>query len=514
MEGSQVFSCNTSGGFMSRLSKNSENLFLKVENDKVSGRGYVCNAEGKNGYIDDFSFAITEVGTVSIGEYNHAEALFFNARVANLYGAKKAQIALPNLKNMDLVLGLLNRLKKNAENQGDDWNSNSQPASKPAVAPAPSEPIQKKMEEKPVTPAPGANPSPVFEKKEEKVEKKPAEPVKKNSEDGKKLNSEEFHKRMEKLTVLKECGLLGEKEFNAKKIELVSEFCDLTEFNEKIQKMIILKDCGVLSDKEFEANRTDIIKECCNVDTTDMDEYRRNIQKLTYLELGGVITEEECAKSKVLLVEDVDFALTDEKDVFQNKLRKLPILLESDLIDKAEYNEKVEALMNMIEVSPDDPFDSMVDKLNKWPLLAEEQYISQSDLKAKQKDMIARCVNMSWTNMEELEEIVGKMTALKQGDWMSDIEYYGKKEELLRQIDEIEDYPKRLQARMMLPRIGFISEKDYMSWRQRCIDEVLSPCADMMEFKGKANNLMELQKAGVITENEFIEFKSKLMSEL
>ena len=67
---------------------------------------------------------------------------------------------------------------------------------------------------------------------------------------------------------------------------------------------------------------------------------------------------------------------------------------------------------------------------------------------------------------------------------------------------------------MMLSRIGFISEKDYMSWRQRCIDEVLSPCADMIEFKGKANNLMELQKAGVITENEFIEFKSKLMSEL
>lgn len=513
MEGSQVFSCNTSSGFMSRLSKNTENLFLKVENDKVSGRGYVCNAEGKNGYIDDFSFAITEVGSVTIGEYNNTSALIFGARVANLYGAKKAQIALPNLKNMDLVVGLLNRLKKNAENQGDDWQ-NTTSSSAPAAAPAPSEPVQKVVPETPVV-TPSVSKTPVVEEtKKNVIEQKPAEPVKKSSDDGKKINSEEFHKRMEKLTVLRECGLLGEKEYNAKKIELVGEFCDLTEFNEKIQKMVILKDCGVLSEKEFEANRTDIIKECCNVDTPDMDEYRRNIQKLSFLELGGVITEEECTKSKAMLVQDVDFALTDDKDTFSMKLKKLPILMESDLITRAEYDEKVAHLMEMIDVTPDDPFESLVDKLNKWPLLAEEQYISSTDLKAKQKDMIARCINMSWTNMEELEDVVGKMTALKQGEWLSDIEYYGKKEELLRQIDEIEDYPKRLQARMMLPRIGFISEKDYAAWRQRCIDEVFSPCADMMEFKGKANNLMELQKAGVITETEFVEFKSKLMSEL
>lgn len=510
MEGAQVFSCGGSTGLLGRRSKSTDNLFLKVENDRVSGRGYVCNAEGKNGYVDDFSFAISEVGTVSITEYNGSQALMFGARVTNLYGAKKAKIALPQLKNMDLVLGLLNRLKKNAEAQSEDWQ-NAPKA--PAPAPAQTAPVQ---------PAPAAAPvrnnmnaEPVASQQRPITEDKVPTPAKKEEKaDDNRLSSEEFQKRMEKLTVLKECGLLGEKEFNAKKIELVGEFCDLTEFNEKIQKMVILKDCGVLSEKEFEANRTDIIRECCNMDTKDMDEYRKNIQKMSFLELGGVITPEEYARTQATLAKDVEFALTDSKEVFAEKLKKLPILKENQIISSAEYQERVDRLFKMIDVTPDEPFEHLVDKLSKWPLLADEQYISAADLKNKQKDMIARCVNMEWSNLSELEKTVQKMTALRQGDWMTDMEFYSKKEDLLRQIDSMEDYPKKLSARMMLPKVGFISEEDYMRWRQSCIDEIFSPCASMVEFKGKANNLMELQKAGVITEKEFVDFKSKLMSEL
>ena len=104
MEGAQVFSCST-GGVRSIFNKNSgDALFLKVENDRISGKGYVCNEDGRNGYIDDFSFSITEIKNIFIGEYMGLQALGFNARVANLYGAKKVQVMLPQLKNMDLIL--------------------------------------------------------------------------------------------------------------------------------------------------------------------------------------------------------------------------------------------------------------------------------------------------------------------------------------------------------------------------------------------------------------------------
>ena len=89
---------------------------------------------------------------------------------------------------------------------------------------------------------------------------------------------------------------LGEKEYISKRLELVSEFCDLKDFNDKIQKLIALKDCGLLSDKEFEANRIDVIKECCDLDVSDINEYRKNVQKLSFLQIGEVITEEEYEK--------------------------------------------------------------------------------------------------------------------------------------------------------------------------------------------------------------------------
>ena len=67
---------------------------------------------------------------------------------------------------------------------------------------------------------------------------------------------------------------------------------------------------------------------------------------------------------------------------------------------------------------------------------------------------------------------------------------------------------------MLLPKLGLITEADYENWKQRSLAEILAPCTDMSEFKSKANNLMELQNAGVITEKEFMDYKMKLMSDL
>ena len=51
MEGSRTFNCYESTSLFGRRNKNAEVLFLKVENGVLSGRGYVCNEEGKNGYV-------------------------------------------------------------------------------------------------------------------------------------------------------------------------------------------------------------------------------------------------------------------------------------------------------------------------------------------------------------------------------------------------------------------------------------------------------------------------------
>ena len=116
--------------------------------------------------------------------------------------------------------------------------------------------------------------------------------------------------------------------------------------------------------------------------------------------------------------------------------------------------------------------------------------------------------------MDELTTLIQRMMTLRDCEWLSQTEFYTRKTDLLRKIDSIADYGKKLQARMLLPKLGLITDADYENWKQRSLAEILAPCTDMSEFKSKANNLMELQNAGVITEKEFMDYKMKLMSDL
>ncbi|MCM1534714.1 MAG: hypothetical protein NC126_02180 [Clostridium sp.] len=522
MEGAQVFTCNTGGNVRSLFSKNNNNdaLFLKVENDKVSGKGYVCNEDGRNGYVDEFEFAIKEVKSVFLGEYMGMQALGFNAKVNGLYGAKKAQIMLPQLKNMDLVVGLLNRLKASAESNAEEEarsatvRRTATPPPAPTPAPAPREQTagyQHSAPEPVSRPAStSAAPRPSSSYSSPAPEPAPAPvPAAKSG-----LESDEFQQKMDKLVVLKDCGLLGEKEFKAKKAELVGQYCDLSDFNEKIQKLIVLKDCGLLSEKEFEANRNDIIKECCDTGTSDPTEYMKSVQKLSFLEMGGVITTEEYEKNKQTLIDDVTFMPSDDRDTFLKKLRRLPVLKQAQLITGAEYDQRLNDMYGMIEINADDETDVLAVKMSKWSMLAQERIISANDLKEKQKTLIAEGLNGSVSSPEELKATVKRLVALRDGEWLSDRDYEVKKEELLRKINTGSDYSETLKMYRMLAEIGFVSDQDYRNQRQKCIDDIFKPYGSMDEFKVRVNNLLELQKAGIITEEEFASFKTKLMSEL
>lgn len=553
--------------------KNDANLHLNIDKDRIFGKGLVCNEEGKNGYVDEFEFKISEIGTVTIGDYSGNEALILNARVASLYGSKKVQIVLPRLRNADNALNLLKQMK----GQPAGGSRPAAPAPDP-VAPRPAaqnpvapEPVVQRPvapEPAPQRPAPearrplnpfgdtrpsqapaaeerstapqttggsyaganyaGADPrnnyvnkpgygvSPVQEPKpmadlEPEMDLEPDEPVDTGDDS---FSDDEFQTRLDKLNVLKDCGLLGEKEFNAKKLELVGQFFDLSDFNQKIQKLVVLKDCGVLSEKEFEANKVDIIKESCNTDTSDLKEYRKSVQKLSFLELGGIITHEEYERNKQALLDDVEFRADDDKDDFVKKLRRLPVLKSSQLITEEEYQKRLEQMYELIEIKPDEPADVLAGKLAKWPILVKEKLITADELKAKRKELIATCLNVEWKTKEELEGVIRNLVALRQGGWLTEEDFENRKAALLQKVDTIDDYPLRLSIYMMLPKNGLISEAEYEFYKQRCIDDIFQNSGSMAEFKTKVGNLLEMQKAGMISEKEFDDFKMKLVSEL
>lgn len=526
--------------------KNDTNLNLNIDKDRIFGKGLVCNEEGKNGYVDEFEFKISEIGTITIGDYNGSEALILNARVASLYGSKRVQLVFPKLKNLDRACDLLKELKgggakapapKPVEEPVPAPTPKpveEQPTPKPTPEPAP-KPVEEQPAPKPVTSGYGAIdpskatqgygsqavnlgsnlgsvPKPASAPAPKPVAAPEPEPEPEEPDDG--FSEEEFQMKLDKLAVLKDCGLLGEKEFNAKKLELVSQFFDMTEFNKKIQKLVVLKESGVLSDREFEANKASIIKECCNFDTDSLKEYKKSVQKLSFLELGGVITPEECERSKRSLLDDVVFSADDDRATFSKKLQRLPILKTCQLMTEQEYEQRLEAMYMLIDISPDEPVDEMVKKLSKWPLLVKEKLLTAEELQEKQESLVAECLNVKWTTTDELEALIRNMVALKQAELLSEGDFQSRKLELLEKIETISDYPFRLSVYMVLPKNGLISREEYEGYKQKCIDEIFHTGGSMEEFKKNVGNLLEMQKVGMISEKEFDEFKTKLVSEL
>ena len=532
MEGARVFTCVTNNSVKNMLLRKEAKVFLKVDGEQISGKGQICNAEGRNGYLDDFEFSAAEISNIKAEDYNGVEAISFDASLKGLYGNKKIKVFLPQLKEADAALALLKSLKQSS---GDISFAQKQVVTAPRPigrpeAPAPA-PAPKYEEPKPAPapaptfeePKPAPAPAPTFEEPKPApapapvVEAPKPAPQPEATVDTKNvagISEEEFAKRMDKLEVLKDCGLLADNEYTAKKFELLGEFYGLGKFYERIQKLVALKDCGLLSEKEFEENRQEVLKECCDLNVTDMNEYRTNVQKLAFLELGEVISDDEYKQSRATLVEDVTFRLEDTKERFTLKLKRLPVLKECHLIDEEDYDKKVAGLFDLLEVDAQDSKDVLISKISKWPLLVWEKYMDTAALKSKQDALISKYLDSDWSTPEELKLVINNMMALREGECLDVKEFQARRQQLLAKIDNVENYATRVAMYRMLPDVGLITGSEYEDIKQKCIDKIFVKTNSVMDFKERANNLVELQKIGMLTDEEFAGYKNKLMSEL
>ena len=438
MAGAQVFTCNYSGSIKNKLLKGGEKLFLKIEDNKISGKGFICNEEGRNGYIDNFEYPINDVREVFKGEYQGNQALIMNTRITSLYGTKKAQTIFPAIKDIDTVIEILGHIKENSAGSTPGMSkatTQSQPVGRPQAPVPPVSPvspvsvpvpptstatkpdmqvvksdgvatnsgnmvIKKESPLRPIGSAPvsdvtgsallnpggatvssqpsGVVGSAVLQSQQPTAPIPPVAPVTPVAPAAapaapvkEKDSSEDFENRMKKLYVLKDCGMLSDKEFDAKKLELVSELCGMTDFNEKVQKLVVLKECGMLSDKEFETRKIDIIKECCSTDVDDLAEYKRNVERLPYLKLGGMITELEFEEKKVSVLNEVEYRGEDNLEILLKKLERWPVLRECEMMTADEYAAKVQTLIDTIDIVFEDSIPVLTKKLNKWFVLVD-----------------------------------------------------------------------------------------------------------------------------------------------
>ena len=514
MERTQVFTCTPNKFAMNKILRKNDRLFLKIDGSQITGTGHIFNSDGRNGYIGDFELSIKDIEDVKEEDFEGVQAFTVVYTEKTLYGAKKNKIIFPQLIDADMAIAMLNKLKKGA-------GETEKPKKETVVPVKTVEPPKKEeqAEEVKATETPKSSDNGEKDKTENKEQAKGQEnkaeaQAPKNSSEKSEISEAEFQNRMDKLAVLVECGMLDEKEYVTKKLELVSEFCDLTEFNEKLQKLIALKDCGLLSDKEFDANRIDVIKECCDLDVSDINEYRRNVQKLSFLEIGGIITPEEYDKSKQSLVQDVRFFVSDTDDNFVRKLQRLPVLKEGHLISEEEYDKKVKELFTVVEILEDDYKEKIICKLKKWPLLAQEGYIEPEYLEKMQNELISDYLDSDWQTPSELEDYVGKMTLLKEGLCINEQQFAERREKMLTCVDVVPEYKTRVAMYKLLHQVSFVDDEEYAKMKQKCIDEIFYQSTSVEEFKVRANNLVELNKVGMLSDEEYTSYKMQMMNEL
>lgn len=565
MATAQVFSCNYSGSIKNKLLKGGDKLFLKIEDTKISGKAFICNEEGRNGYIDNFEYPINDVREVYKGDYQGDVALIMNTRITSLYGTKKAQTIFPAIKDIDVVVEILGELKEKTAAAGSANDTRraattqSQPIGRP-VAPTPVAPTPTATQQVPTAPVPSASldaksikqevTQSVVVKKDSGIgasdsiggallNRKPAEPMRTASnavgsavmqkgapapapapvqptpQQQKKNDSEDFQKRMEKLYVLKDCGMLTDKEFDAKKLELVSELCGMTDFNEKVQKLVVLKECGMLSEKEFDSRKVDIIKECCSTDVEDLGEYKRNVERLPYLKLGGMIDDAEFIEKKNQVLAEVEYSDLDPDEITLRKLERWPVLRDAEMLTEDEFKIKVQSLVDHIDVSEFDSIELLSAKLRKWPILVQAKLISEGEFKKKQNDVIDTFTNYPWNDVPSFTVVVERLMALKDCEWLSELDFHSKKVELLRKVANVEDYVTKVQLYLALPQIGLITQGDFEVKKQEFVDEIFAPGnGSTEEFQTKVRRLMDLEKTGMLSTDEFTNYKLKLMSEL
>ncbi|MDE6688243.1 MAG: hypothetical protein K2K17_13095, partial [Lachnospiraceae bacterium] len=107
-----------------------------------------------------------------------------------------------------------------------------------------------------------------------------------------------------------------------------------------------------------------------------------------------------------------------------------------------------------------------------------------------------------------------RVMKMKEKGWITELDFHGKKVELLKDIGIVEDYVLRMKFYMVAKTSGLISQDDYDAKKSELIKEVFSPYADMDEFQKKVNMLMKLNEADIITDAEYANYKNKLMSDL
>lgn len=509
-----VFQCDVNRGFLRKIDGNEKSLYLEISDDMITGKGIIYLESSQREYSGDINYEIKTIKKVEKSVYEGLDALVIYVRVNSLYGAQKIQVRLPGLRDMHQAMDMLTAHL--AEMAPKPAVAPSAPSAAPAPAPAAPTPVASAPAAVPTpaaapAPAPYVAPAQAAPAPAPYATPAPAAPAP-TAAPASVISVEEYKKKLEKLEAIYQTGMITEKEYKSSKAEYISVLNGLDAFFNKVKVNLQYNEVGFLSAEEFADFKKTTIAECSDLHSVPNDVMRQNLKKLLILYLFEILSEDEYETICSDITRSVQYSSSDTEEMTIEKITKWPILKDCEIISEAQYEQFIRLVSDDTKIRMNESLPVLEHKLRRLTTLSQTFLFTPEEFASKKQELVAEMTALDYTSEAKLKSQISCIVTLKRCDWIDDIEYQTKKSEIVSSVEANEDIVERLQMLRMLTNIEFLTEDEYKGFEKKVVDDIFQPYSDISELQKKAQNLMKLKDAAIISEEDFNNYKKKLLS--
>lgn len=512
-----VFQCDVNRGFLRKIDGNEKALYLEISDTMITGKGIIYLESSQREYSGDINYEIKSITKVEKSVYEGLDALYIYVRVASLYGAQKLQVRLPGLRELPKALDMLLQ----ATNSG---NSGARPVSSPTPVPVPVTPAAAPVQP---APAPASAPAPSYSQAPAQAAAPAPAPVPVAPASAPSpapvaapapapaasvISVEEYKKKLEKLEAIYQTGMINEKEYKSSKAEYISVLNGLDNFFNKVKVNLQYNEVGFLSPAEFDEFKKTTIEECSDLTSVSNETMRQNLKKLLILYLFEILSEDEYNKICSDITKSVQYVSSDTEEMTIEKISKWPILKDCEIISEAQYEQFIKLVSDDTKIRMNESLPVLEHKLLRLTTLSKTFLFTPEEFAAKKQELVDEMTALDFSSEAKLKSQISCIVTLKKCAWITDAEFETKKNEIIQSVEKNDDIVSRLQMFRMLTNIEFLTEEEYKSFEKKVIDDIFMPYTDISELQKKAQNLMKLKEAAIISEEDFNGYKKKLLS--
>ncbi len=525
----EVFQCEFSRGLLKKIPGNEKTLFLEISNNSISGKAIVYPENSGNEYTSDINYDIRTITKIEKIAYQGLDTFVIYVRSSSLYGVEKLQLRFPGMRDISRASVLLRDLI--------EANKGSYSSSRPMNVPEPPKSQVPPMQSRPApprpAPAPIPEPEPVRVPEPVPMPEPEAEPIREipipepepvpvavapmpsapvTSASAADTSFDERRKQFEKMEAIYQTGMITEKEYKSSKAEYISSLNGLEAFYSKIKVNLQYSEIGFLSEQEFADFKRSTVEDCADLNDVDDELFMTNMKKLSLLNLCDILSDSEYDRICDNIIQEVQYISSDPEDVVVEKIQKWPILKECEILSAAQYDQLIKIVADDTRIKMGDSIPSLEHKLTRLTTLTKTFIFTPEDFAAKKQEFVADMTVLDFSSEAKLRNQIERLMTLRRCNWIDASEYQDKKRDVLQTIEANNNVVEKMQLFSLLTEIGFINLNDYENFKQRVIESIFQQYSDISELQKKAQTLMSLKDADIITEAEFNDYKKKLLA--